>query len=895
MLALKSAGAALLAALVLGVLTPSLLYQDAGPGKPDDVAQLLPEETIAFVELVKAPRLLHDWKEYVGSFTSPEGRDKACAFIEEFFTKALEIVPEKLLKDLKAGLPTIQRMAVALTGPIDLSAETPWVVIATSSDPALFKKLVEEDMAVFAGEEKAHNGVKVFAIRKLGDLKSEFPYFVAAPGGKLVLSTRWENVTDAIDRAAGRGTGNDLRKNAQYAQLAPAPSDDPALRAFARWDWDSLMGGTSNRRFGQLMMDMIDATLGFRKLKGATVEATFKPGQVVSTMRMPVDPGCRIYDTFRQSAGPKDLLVHLPKNTMLFAHQNLKGGKEVWGDIEVFMRRYQEAEKKLWPGRERGDNLAEFTRHVKKELGFEPADLAAAVGNEILVAMTEGGDAPNPGQMFVVLFRTTDAAKMRELMEKVAEKSGKYASSTEDKVTLYKRADAGHPCFGIRDTTVAFGLSEALVKESLASNEDTSGASKRLPKDAASASGIFVVNPARLVDMILKLSGTEEPEPLTHMRADAWSVTLFRTEKEAATITSTDAGYGAALQTTFAGLPLLAMGFARMFMMPFDGPGMVPPTPPVKVEPEPPAVPAAELGKRVTEQVALLRSEELSVREKASADLKALGRQAVPLLVAAYKSEKDPEARSRLTSLLVHHNAWDVMPELLDHKVDAFFDEFRASLETRDDREFWGAYATWNAPDSAEPFSIEPHEQPAYLARFKNADILSNPVAMKRLVERLRKADLPAAKRAQFAALLAFHDCGPASEAVMQLRDTVTDAESRGYLTIALGWADDAKAKEAVYRSLESKEITIRRSAFLAAERSREPEIVTRLLDRAKDTDFETRWNAGYTLRALTGGKIELNAFLPDTEYEAQILAGRKWWEGAKASFKLKASSSKPK
>jgi hypothetical protein len=613
-------------------------------------------------------------------------------------------------------------------------------------------------------------------------------------------------------------------------------------------------------------------------------------------LRMPVEPGCRIYDTFRQPAGPKDLLVHLPKKTMLFAHQNLKGGKEVWGDIEVFIRRYQEAEKKIWPGRERGDNLAELTRHFTKELGFGPSDLAAVVGNEILLAMTEGGDAPNPEQLFIVLFRTTDAARMRELMEKAAEKSGKFTSTTEDKLTVYKRTEGGPPCFGIRDTTVAIGFGEALVKETLAAKEDASGASKRLPKDAASASGIFVVNPASFLDLALKLSGTEKPEPLTHMRPDGWSVTLFRTEKDAATITSTDSGYGAALQTTLVGLPILAMGIARVFMIRFEGPGMEhTASAPVKAEPEPPALPAGELSKRVTEQIALLRSEELAVREKASADLKALGRQAVPLLVAAYKAEKDPEARSRLTSLLVHNNAWDVMPELLDHKVDAFFDEFLASLETRDDRQFWGGYASWSAPDSAEPYSIEPHEQPAYLARFKYADILSNPVAMKRLVERIRKADLPAAKRAQFAALLAFHDCAPASETVLQLRDVVTDAESRAYLTIALGWADDAKVKEALYRSLESKEVAIRRGAFLAAERSRDPEIITRLLERAKDADFETRWNAGYTLRALTGGKIELNAFLPDPEFEAQLLAARKWWEGAKGSFKLKASSSKPK
>ena len=83
----------LLAGIVFAVVTPAFL-QDAGPGKPDDVAQLLPEETLGFAEIVKAPRLLHDWKDYVGGLTTADGKEKLCAFIEEWFTKAIEIAYE---------------------------------------------------------------------------------------------------------------------------------------------------------------------------------------------------------------------------------------------------------------------------------------------------------------------------------------------------------------------------------------------------------------------------------------------------------------------------------------------------------------------------------------------------------------------------------------------------------------------------------------------------------------------------------------------------------------------------------------------------------------------------------------------------------------------------------
>ncbi|HZN62631.1 MAG TPA: HEAT repeat domain-containing protein [Planctomycetota bacterium] len=891
MVAMKSAAAILLAALVL-IITPTFVHQDAGPGKPDDVAQLLPEETLAFVELVKAPRLLGDWKEYVGSVTTPGGKEKLCASIEEWFTKTLEIVPEKLLKDLKAGLPTIQRMAVALTGVPN--PDVPWIFIATTSDPAFFKKLVEEDLAVFAAEEKAHAGVKVFAIRKMGDLKTDEPVFVAVTGSRLVVTTRWASLTDALDRAAGRAPGGDLRKNRLYAQLAPAPSDDPALRAFSRWNWDGLIAGSQGpssmyRRMMWHGMDQADSVFGFRKMVGATVEATFKPGQVASILRLVVDSPCRLYDALRQPAGPKDLLAHLPKKTVLFAHGNLKDGKEVWSDIEAFIRRYQEAERKGHGGREGEDYVAVLDREAKEELGFTPREAAAIFGNEILFAMVAPGEDPDFEKTFLVMGRTTDSAKAKELLEKATAKLGGYTASTEDKVTIFKSSSEHTPSFGIRDTVVALGH-ETLLKEALGSKDDAAGALKRLPKEAATASGVMGVNPAGMADLILKLSGTEKPDDLKHLRSDDWSILLSRTEKDQAVMTVTDSGVGSMFQTTIAMLPLVAVaGFRTVAMavggMPDDA--HAPPAP--KALPEPAALPAAELAKRTTELVALLRSDDLVVREKASGDLRSLGRQAIPQLVAAYKSEKDPEAKSRLTSLLVDHRAWDALPELLDRKADAFFDEFRAAVEQeKSEDDWWGGYATWNNPESGEPYCMEPYVQSAFLDRMKNAEVASIPAGLKRFAERLQKSDIAAPKRAQFAAVLAFNNCGPAFETVLEMRDAATDAESRAYLTAALGWSDTPKAKEAVYKSLEAKATEVRRGAFLAAERMRDPEVVARLLDRTKDADFETRWNAGYTVGIITSGKVTMNAFLPDAEFEQQVKDARDWLEKNKDSIRSK-------
>jgi hypothetical protein len=386
-----------------------------------------------------------------------------------------------------------------------------------------------------------------------------------------------------------------------------------------------------------------------------------------------------------------------------------------------------------------------------------------------------------------------------------------------------------------------------------------------------------------------------KPEPLTHMKPDDWVIFTTRLDQDQAVMTVIDSGYGAILQTGLASFPMLALGAFYVFRgaaMAMEMPG-APGDPAGKPTPEPPALAAEELAKRVSENVPLLRSEELAVRDKALTDLKALGRQAIPKLVEALKAEKDAEARTRLSRLLLEYNAWDALPELLDHKVGAFFDEFRSAFDGKEDHGGWGGFANWHSPDGQDAWSMEPYVSEQFLTQFRNADLLAIPQGMKKLAERVRKAELDASTRAQFAGVFAFKACAEAHEVILEMRDGATDATTRGLLTIALGWSVDAKAKDAVYRSLEAKDLAVRRGAFIAAERISDPEVVSRLFDRTKDAEFETRWNAGHTLRVLTGGKLELNAFLSDAEYDAQIQAGRKWWDANKGSFKLRARESK--
>lgn len=902
MLIVKSVAVTLLAALFLAITTPTLLFQDAGPGKADDVAELLPEETLAFVEMVKAPRLLHDWKEYVGSVATAEGKEKLCAVIEDWFAKTLEIVPEKLLKDLKEGLPSMQRMAVALVG--TPRGGVPWILIATSSDGAFFKKLVEEDLKVFASEEKAHQGVKIFAIRKMGDLKSPEPVFVASLGTRLLATTHWGTLTAAIDRATGKGSGRDLRQNRLYAQFNAA-SDDPALRAFTRYDWGeyakAFSGPYGNSRMSQYSMDEGDAVFDIRKFPGAIFEATFRPGQVASRLRFPVDPPCRLYDALRQPAGPKDLLSNLPKGTVAFAHHNLKGGKDVWATVEQFVRRFQEVHRRGSADEEDEDFLEKFEGEMKDHLGMTPKEMAATIGNEFLVALVDHDGLASPDLLpsgFLLLVRTTDAAVAKERIEAMTAKLGNFTSSIEGKFNLWVSGGPGglNPVFGLKETTFALGFSDTMVRAALGAKPEESGLAGHLPKDAAAASGLLGLRPQAALDLALKLTGVEKPDEVKQLKLDDWSFTLWRTEKEYAELTSLDFGFGAAVQGTMGIWPVAFLAFFGMrqdLMMEH----LESLKPAVEAKPEPPALAADELARRVADNVAKLRSEDVAVREKATGDLTSLGRQAVSLLVAAFREEKDAEAKARLRKLLLEHKAWDALPELLDAKAEAFFEEIRSALSNQDPERWGSGYATWDEVDEREgAWSMEPvYVNEPFLEVLHHHDLLAIPGGMKRFAERLQKADVKPEHGRQLAAVLAFHDSSAAAEPILAMLAATTDGETRAFLTMALGRCDDPKAKEAIFKSFESASKGARRAAFLAAERMRDPEVISKLFDRLKDKDFEARWNAGYTLGSLTGGKIRINAFLPEAEFDAQVQAGRKWWDENKASFKLQASSPRPR
>lgn len=904
MVVFKSAIGALLAGLFVTVAAPPAIFQDPGPGRADDVAELLPADTLFFAELVKAPYLLRDWKEHVGSFTTPEGKEEFCKQIEESVSGLLDKVPEKLLKDLKEGLPTLQRLAVAVMP--STGDEFPWAVVATSNDPAFFGRILDEDLKVFAAEEKVVQGVKVLGIRKLGDVKLPAPLLVAAAGKRMILTTHWDTLQGVIDRASGKAKGADLRSSKLYGQLTEATGEDPRLRAFCSLNLSeifSIFTGPGRRRTSAFHMDQADAVFEFRNIRGYVAESTIRPGRVESRTRIIVESPCRLFDAVRQPPGPKNALAYIPEDANLAAHLNLKGGSDILRDVEGFIERFQKVMEIAGKAEGREDDhrkdrnfLDEGDEEVEREIGVTVREIGRAVGKEIAFAMV--GEDAFAGEMNAVkslLFavHAADPAKARKIVETVTGKLGGYDASKEGAADLWvHKGEEPMPCFGIDGDIVVIAVSPDVLKKAVAAKATGASYAKRIGKAADGASGLASIRHSAILQ-IAKSAGAPITEELEKkLKLDGVTTVVGTYDKDGATATCVDPGLGLVLNTVTLAAPAAALAVPMVVRAAFGGPPPETDGPLIRPGPEVaegPKLKPEELAKAIKENVAKLTSEEMVVRDDGLEGLRKLGRQAIPLLVEILRKETDPEVKNRLTALLLQWKAFKEMPELIDHKVEAFIVEW--ANRGMPDPNMWGSgYVFWQMTEAGPMgfFQIEPYRVNESLPRqLEHGDLLDSPEGMARLAARLASGKLEPQARKGLAMLFAFRECRTIGAQVAQALQAESDAETRAYLHAALGWSREPKAVEALSAGLRSADTWIRRASFIGAERTQDPAIVSKLAELLKDENLEIRWNAGFTLKAVLNNRVRLNMFVPEPEYDAQLKEARAWWEANKATYKF--------
>lgn len=888
---------ALSLAIVAALGGPALFSQEFTAGNPDDISTLLPEETVLFAEVIRPGKLYKEWKDYLGAFCTPEGKAKVIEQLEKALNEqAGDEIPEKLKKDVEKGFPSVQRMAVALSRPKS-GGEPFWALVASASNGDFFKALIE-DLTVFAAEEKTHQGAKVLVIRKVGkhDLGS-MKLCIAASGKRLVASSNVANVMAVLDRAAGKAAGADLRKNPNYARFAPQTGEDPAVRVFGEMNWlgmSDLFGGSFGyRRANAHGIDVADAALGFRKIRAATLEATLRPGKIAATTRLVVDSPCPIYDVWRQPAGPKETLKLVPADAQIAAHLNLRGGRELLGEIDKLVKRFTDIEKKTRPKGnpefERPD--FDWKKSFEQEMGMSIEEAASAIGSEVAFAMV-GDDAlaGEQNMMGSLLFVVglADAEKAKKVVVQAVTKVGSpYETKKEGETTFWIPQQEGpQPVIALQGKFVLIGTKIETVKKGLKAGADGTGFAKQLPAGAAGASKLVSIRNNAIWSLVKMGLGPKLPDIEKELDLKGLSTVLFTEEKNETRLSSMDAGLGLNVQTGVMMVPLLFVvgGSMRAFGA-FD-PGEEDPLA-KKDEPrkDPVPLPADKLAAEVKKYLAGMRADDVVTRDDSEAALKGLGAQAAKLLAEAVRKETDAEVKGRILGILSAWKAYDAFPELLKTKVEGFLSGFQKVTG----EENGGRFVQWRQEGMSDfPYGMEPGWADTTLARrVEHHDVLDAPQGVRALAERLTSDRFNVQQTRNLAAVFAYNECGAAGDLLAAAKLKVEDAEAKCFLQIALGWSSDAKAKEALYAGLKDGDVWMRRASFLGVEHTKDTGAIPRLMDLLGDKDNETRWNASYTLRQVTGGRVAVNIYVPDDELKAAVAAGRDWWEKNKTTYKM--------
>lgn len=884
-----------LKASLLALLLAAL--PQAAPGGTDDLAELFPEDAMVFAEVTRIPDILRDWEKYAEGYLPPAKKKELIEKLRKDQQESLDKIPEKLRKDLERGLPTIQRTAAYLRmGP---GGEPEWAVAAASSDPDLFKRIVDEDLKVFAVEEKIHDGVPVLLIRKLGDLKLEIGFLVAAAGRRLVVAGSWDVMTAALDRAAGKGKGEDLRRNPSYRALA-APGEAPTLRAFwsGMGSFMDMVGSMGmGRRSSAHEMDKVNALLGLDKIGGFLVEATLTPGKIASSARLQIGSPCPLYDLWRQPAGPKDLLKYVPATSPVVAHVNAKSGKAVWESVERLIRRHDEIEKLSTPPgeeRRRGGLQEEMDREFMDNLGMKVADIFGAIGDEAVFALVGPDALAFDEKMLGAIFfavKAADPAGAKDFLQRLVAKIGGYETKEEAGAVFYQPAgEAGErPVFALKDGVCLIGAARGALLAGLEAAKDGKHFAAGLPADAARASKLLALDFGGLWKAMAGKMGAQMPPEVRDLDFDAKALLMFEEKEGELVLRTGDGGAGLALQAFWLGVPA-GLFFGRSVAMgaALGGDVELPDAAALPIVVAPP-LPADQIVAKVKALAADLQADDVVKREEAAAGLRALGPQAAPAVAAAYKASSDAESRGRLLGQLVEWKAYDAMPEVLHAKVEKFLDGFRKPARNNDPNRFgndmpvqWYRHEGMPWTYCMEPSWVNQH----VLKATPHLDVLGYAAGARAAAGAVAGEAIPVEARRRIGSILAYVDCGKAGEALVAARDGAADAELKSYLQIALGWSDDAKCRKAVLDGLKDGDVWMRRSSFIAAERSGDAALVGRLLELLKDADFETRWNAAFTLRAITGRKISINVYAAKAEVDAAIAAAGAWWEANKAGFK---------
>lgn len=870
--------------LLIAALLVSL-PQDTATQARKSVTDFLPEKASTFVEARNMGRVPLAVKAYLDRFAAEGKSGEALEKVVELIDMALQQLPEEARKKIKIRALGVRSAAVAIPEFLGFD-DTPQTVFAIEFVNAkIVNTILTKDLDPWIGSTLTIGTTKIYR------LDIEPALFLAAQGPIAVGSTDLQQVAEALKRTSEHS----ISRHVLLKELGKETSKDPYVRGF--FDVSHMMSQSSlnDTRNDRWSFEQLDAATGWSWIRAVLFRASLTDGLITAKVetRLVEDVEVPVFELFKGAGGDAVAWKYVPGHLVAAASVRFESLKGFRDRLKTFLDRIDTVMKES--GEEPQGFWDEFQEWLTDDVGVSLDEIVTAAGPEVLMFfardLEEGGISSPEG--FGIVLRVADRKKAEALLDTVIENTPLDAvESWEEKehrgITIkYAETPEGEWAFAFTDDCFVATIGVKTLEAAIDAQKDGKGflaLGEHIPGLAevmqpSSQTFALALSPVlELGGMVMGMMGGPGADFGADLFAEhAVDVAGIRTTANGLELTSAGCGGSALLY----GIIPLSVTAIRGMSFGMAGEEEVEGTEPRvattlnnRAEAYPLPEDPKEAEALIRRQVRNLNSDDAGERDEATATLLRIGRPAVAALAAEAKRTRDPETMARIKTLIGAVGAYEELPKVLQAKFNGLAEKIadkRVEL------------LRWTLKDTGTK-NLEPI---VWDKRLKSEVILTSPAAIRKVADLYRSTGDDRVRR-NAAALLALYDAGAVEDVILGALDTESDPKIARFLLIAAGWGRSEAAHKAVIGGLDSPELFTRRAAFLAVERSASPEVAGKLFELLGSDDPETRFNATFTLRRLTGAGLNVNAFLPKVERDWTIKQARKWWGSDGKKLKLR-------
>jgi hypothetical protein len=497
-----------------------------------DVAELLPAQTLACVEVRQPERLsreiavllkgseLEDMPAVMARFREKLGDNNNQFWMFNMYAAESILVSPEMINECGR----IQGAIVAVTGVTKDGPEVVGVVMAGDSNfPTFFMRAMltanfnvrsvaeVEGVRIYRQHSQVFRAPVAAGVPMAPQWEDQGPFMALLPS-TIVYGSTVESIQDVVRRFKGKSSEPSLASVAAYKEAAKQ-RDKPGF--FAYTDLAALAGRMDElgKNLGPFeeQWRVVKAAVNPKAVLAATASLTLQNGVLELKSRVDLDPkqSSPLVDLLTAKAAPPDVLYFTPRDGLLTLSLNLNDGEKRWDKLLGLIDDLTKAQPREAGRSSASAGLRELEDRVKLNIA---KDVLGKLTSAAVTLDPEAALSPDGRPVPLLLLQATDADAAKLLEEQALPKllglaSGKTPAAIRLEVDgrsihdvavgrlagvlhmtdLYIGREGAFLAVGVNRKEVAAALNAGAKKEGLLGEEKTAGALKGLEDSAVVA------------------------------------------------------------------------------------------------------------------------------------------------------------------------------------------------------------------------------------------------------------------------------------------------------------------------------------------------------------------------------------------------------------------------